>query len=164
MDERTRLHGLVVRAVGWVGAIERLSNAAVENKMYDAHMCALALHHLKRCVDFIKKRRPPTTVEGKRLLKAFTDACRKANIQRLRNALEHEEQHFYGSARDPNMNYRGEDFSPPAIAYSKTKRLRRIYILDVWYEIGEAADAAIALEGTLLELAERTWPGKAVGE
>ena len=164
MDKRTLLHGLVVRAIGWVWAIERLSNAAAENKMYDAHMCALALDHLKRCIDSIWKRNPPLTPEEEKLLKAFSDACEKAKIKDLRDALEHEEDRFSGDRleRHPNRIYRGEDFSPPEIAWdSTTNRLRRIYVLDFRYEIGEAADAAIALREVLSELAERTVPWKA---
>lgn len=162
MDERTRLHGLVVRAGVWVWAIERLSNAAAENRMYDAHMCALALDHLKRCIDSIKKRNPALTPEEEKLLKVFSDACKKANIKDLRDALEHEEDRFSGDRlgqRYQNRIYQGEDAGAPAIAWdSITNRLRSIYVLGVSYEIGEAADAAIALRDTLLELAERTGP------
>jgi hypothetical protein len=162
MDEPTRLHGLVVRAGLWEWAIERLSNAAAENKMYDAHMCALALDHLNRCIDSISKRKPALTREEEKLLQTFSEACKKANIKGLRDALEHEEDRFSGDRlgwRYQNRIYQGEDASPPTI-YSKGSRLRRIYILDVWYEIGEAADAAIALRDVLLALAERTGPAK----
>jgi hypothetical protein len=164
MDERTRLHGLVVRAAVWVWAIERLSNAAVENRMYDAHMCALALDHLKRCIESIRKRKPALTREERNLLKIFSDACKKANLKDLRNALEHEEDRFSGDSlgrRRQNRIYQGEDAGPPAIGWdSRTNRLRSIYVLGVSYEIGEAADAAIALRDILLELAERTGPWK----
>ena len=161
MDERTRLHGLVVRAGVWVWAIERLSNAAAENKMYDAHMCALALYHLKRCKDSIWKLNPPLTPEEKKLLKAFSDACEKAKLNELRNALEHEEEHFSGGRPRRRTTCQGEDAGPPAIAWdSITKRLRWIYVLGVRYPIEEAADAAIALGDVLLELAERTGPNE----
>lgn len=164
MDERTRLHGLVVRAGVWVWAIERLSNAAAENRMYDAHMCALALDHLKRCIDSIKKRHHALTPEEEKSLKIFSDACKKANIKDLRDALEHEEDRFSGDRlkqQYKNRIYEGEDAGAPAIGWdSKTNRLRSIYVLGVSYEIGEAADAAIALRDILLELAERTGPWK----
>jgi hypothetical protein len=166
MDERTRLHGLVVRAGVWVWAIERLSNAAAENRMYDAHMCALALDHLRRCVDSIKNRDPALTPEEKKLLKIFNGACEKANIKDLRDALEHEEDRFSGDRpgkRRQSIVYQGEDAGAPAIAWdSRTNRLRWIYVLGVRYEIGEAAEAAIALRDILLELAERTGPWKTV--
>jgi hypothetical protein len=160
MDERTRLHGLVVRAGFWVRAIERLSNAAAENQIYDAHMCALALDHLKRCIDSIMRRYPGLAPEAKKLFKVFSDACKKANIKDLRDALEHEEDRFSGDRlgkRRQNKIYQGEDAGAPAIAWAlRTNQLRSIYVLGVSYEIGEAADAAIALRDILLELAERT--------
>lgn len=160
MDQRSRLYGLVVRAGVWVCAIDRLSNAEAESRLYDAHMCALALDHLKRCIDSISKRDPDLTPDEQNLLQTFTDACNKAKIKELRNALEHEEDRFSGDRQEryPHQIYQGEDAGAPAIAWdSLTHRLRWIYVLDARYEVGEAVERAVSLNKLLLELAQRTF-------
>ena len=124
-----------------------------------AHMCSLALRHLDKCLELMLKTWDDWTAEQKT---PFCEYRRlyHATTKDLRDALEHEEDRFSGGHDGPHSNkaYEGNDFSPPAIQTKRPERLIRIYVLDQWYDIGEAAEAATKLHDTLIDVCDRLSP------
>ena len=116
----------------------------------------LALRHLDKCLELMLKTWDDWTAEQKT---AFCEYRRlyHATTKDLRDALEHEEDRFSGGHDGPHSNkaYEGNDFSPPAIQTKRPERLIRIYVLDQWYDIGEAAEAATKLHDTLIDVCDR---------
>jgi hypothetical protein len=124
-------------------------------------MCALALHHLKLCLDSILRRNAPLLSGDRELIAEYLTAYRDSNVKELRDALEHEEERFSGDGRGHRDKvYEGDNDGAPVIM-SRADRLDSIYVLGQRYRISEVVRTAIALNRPLLDLTDATLLHKA---
>ena len=164
-------YGLSLRALEWQWVVKTTVDQATSlaprnagphvGPFASAHMCSLALRHLDKCLELMLKTWHDWTAEQKTAFNEYRHLYHATNKD-LRDALEHEEDRFSGGHDGPYSNkaYEGNDFSPPAIKTKRTERLLSVYVLDQWYDIGEAAEAATntKLYNTLIDVCERLSP------
>lgn len=148
---------LAIRALLWVGAIERLCEAVgrageEHPAPYDTdiHMLVLALEHLDSCVRLLQQGG-----EEAQEWSTFLDLW--AKVSDVRDALEHEEEYLIEAGRKhefrgPLWNPKG---MPSAVTIWGTNGPDSISVLGKQYEIGRATASALRLKSGLKDLAKR---------
>ena len=167
LDDRRRW--LANRAALWVLVIgmssdkTRLGNPdmlrEVETHLYGSHMSVLGLHHLHNCLCHLEALGTDFPAETRKLVKSFKAQYTSADVKRVRDALEHEEDRVAGLNLHRRPAY-GGGYPDPLMTggTAKARRMTMIRVLDEDFELSGVITAALALETPLRELEKRLWP------
>ena len=160
-----RRYWLADRAAQWSYIVSMVSDSSrfgeedvlkeIESHLYGAHMCVLALSHLRGCINHLRSLRIDFPPDLRTAIRAFTDEYESAHIEDARHALEHEEDRVYGEKSHTKKPYEG-DFPNPRVTGRKTgsPRLTMIQVLDDDFDLSGVIQAAIVLNSPLRGLAE----------
>jgi len=167
MDEPLRKHWLASRASQWAYVSRLIADPSMlglegdmkhllQIHMYGAHMCALSLHHLGRCLKYLGESltSDPELFDA---VKAFRTAYRKEKIDELRRALEHEEEVVSGkNLKRGRKKYEGA-YPDPLVTghHGQEGPLYVIRVLERDYVMEETLKAARELMRPLEDLTSR---------
>ena len=167
MNDTLRLFWLAQRASQWayvsrliaepsMSGLEKDIKHLLHVHMYGAHMCALSLHHLNRCLEYLGQSltRDPELLDA---VKVFRTAYGKEKIDELRRALEHEEEAVSGKKlKRGRKKYEGT-YPDPLVTghHGQEGPLYVIRVLETDYVMEETLKAARELIKPLEDLTSR---------